>query len=218
MKQAVIFDVDGVLVDSYQAHFHSWRQMLAELGAEFTDQQFRATFGRTSREIIAELYDGQLTEEKNRELDDVKEANYREIIRHDFPAIDGAIELIDTLTKAEFSLAVGSSGPPANVELTLQCLGRADRFAAVVTGGDVSRGKPDPQVFLLAADRLGVPPAQCAVVEDAIAGVEAANRAGMTSIGLTGTANREQLAHAKLVVDSLRELDAAKIGNLITKQ
>lgn len=215
MQQAVIFDVDGVLVDSYQAHFLSWRQMFAEQGApEFTEDQFRATFGRTSRDIIANLY-GKLSEEEIRRWDDRKEALYRDILRRDFPVIPGAVELVDALAAAGFALAVGSSGPPANVALTLECLPCGDKFQARVTGADVTRGKPDPQVFLLAAQRLGIDPAHCAVVEDAPAGVEAANRAGMASIALTGTATRDVLSHARLVVDSLHDLTPTAISALL---
>ncbi len=166
-QQAIIFDVDGVLVDSYQPHFQSWRQMLSEQGFEFTEPQFRATFGRTTRDIILQLCGDQFPDEKIQVFDDRKEALFRDIIRQDFPAIDGAVELIDALAEADFALAVGSSGPPANVALTLESLGRAEKFSARVTGGDVTRGKPDPQVFLLGAERLGLEPRQCAVVEDA---------------------------------------------------
>ncbi len=218
IQQAVIFDVDGVLVDSYEPHFQSWRQMLSEHGLEFTEAQFRATFGRTSRDIILELCGDRFPMEQLQAFDDRKESLYRDIVRKDFPAVDCAVELIDALAEAGFAMAVGSSGPPENVALTLESLGRADRFAVRVTGGDVTRGKPDPQVFLLAAERLGVAPQHCAVVEDAPAGVEAANRAGMASIGLTGTATREQLDHADLVVDHLRELTPSHVAKWIVRE
>jgi HAD superfamily hydrolase (TIGR01509 family) len=210
-QQAVIFDVDGVLVDSYQAHLQSWQQMLAEQGLAFTEDHFRATFGRTSGDILKELCGSDTSQGELEAFDDRKEALYREMICKEFPTIDGAVQLIDSLSAAGLALAVGSSGPPENIRLTLDCLGRADNFAVQVTRTDVTRGKPDPQVFLIAAHRLGVPPAQCCVVEDAPAGIEAANRAGMTSIALTGTATREQLADANLVVDSLKELTAEQI-------
>jgi beta-phosphoglucomutase len=129
--------------------------------------------------------------------------------------MDGAIELIDALIADGFQLAVGSSGPPENVALVLEKLGRASKFSAVVTGNDVSRGKPDPQVFQLAAEKLNVPAASCAVVEDAVHGVEAARRAGMASIGLTGTVNAEALSGADLVVNSVRELTPSRIRELI---
>jgi beta-phosphoglucomutase len=215
---AVIFDVDGVLTDSYRPHFLSWQRMFGELGVEFTEETFRGTFGRTNRDIFGELYQGSLSEEQIRAWGDRKEVLYREIIAEHFEPISGAVELIDALHAAGFKLGVGSSGPPENIEVTLEKLGRADRFSAIVTGADVQRGKPDPQVFRLAGDRLGLPPERCAVVEDAPQGVEAANRAGMASIGLTGTTTREKLAHAHVVVDSLSELTPVKIAELILRR
>ena len=212
---AVIFDVDGVLTDSYQPHFLSWQRMFGELGVEFTEEQFRGTFGRTNRDIFGELYQGSLSENQIRAWGDRKEVLYREIIAETFIAIPGAVELIDALAAAGFKLAVGSSGPPENIQVTLEKLGRAHLFSAIVTGADVQRGKPDPQVFLLGAQRLGLLPAQCAVVEDAPQGVEAANRAGMTSIALTGTTTREALSHARFVVDRLTDLNPDRIAKLI---
>jgi beta-phosphoglucomutase len=213
-RTAVIFDVDGVLIDSYQAHFKSWLQMFGEHGESFTEEQFRKTFGRTSRDIIAALHGGELSIAEMDAWDDRKEALYRDIIRQEFPANDGAGDLLDALYAAGFKLAVGSSGPPENIALTLECLGRTPLFSAVVTRVDVTRGKPDPQVFQVAGERLGVPPEQCVVVEDAPAGIEAANRAGMASVALTGTATRAELAHAKLVVDNLRDLTPERLRGL----
>jgi beta-phosphoglucomutase len=129
--------------------------------------------------------------------------------------MDGAVELIDALAAAGFRLAVGSSGPPENVALTLERLARAARFGALVTGRDVTRGKPDPQVFLIAAERLGATPARCIVVEDAPVGVAAAHAAGMASVALVGTVAAERLAGADLVVRSLRELDAPRLAALL---
>jgi beta-phosphoglucomutase len=212
---AVIFDVDGVLVDSYAPHFQSWRRLFGELDVDFTEDAFRRTFGRTNRDIFAELFPGAMTDARVRELGNLKELYYREIIRHEFAPLPGAVELVDDLHAAGFALAVGWSGPPENVALTLEQLGRANRFRAAVTGADVTRGKPDPQVFLLAAERLGVPPHRCAVIEDAAPGVEAANRAGMASIGMLGTTDAANLSHARLVVASHAELSPEKIRNLI---
>ncbi len=213
-RTAVIFDVDGVLIDSYQAHYQSWLKMFAEHGVSFTEAEFRKTFGRTSHDIIAALYGAKISDNDIRAWDDRKEALYRDIIRESFPAIDGAVELLDHLHSAGFRLAVGSSGPPENIALTLECLERASLFGAVVTRVDVTRGKPDPQVFQIAAERLGAQSAKCVVVEDAPAGIEAANRAGMASVALTGTATHVELAHALLIVDSLRELTPDRLRNL----
>ncbi len=215
-QQAVIFDMDGVLVDSYQAHLESWRDVGAEHNLTMTDEQFAATFGRTSRDIIRNLWGDAIADADVPAVDDRKEALYREIIRRDFPAMDGASELLRALDGSGFAMAIGSSGPPANVQAVRDCLPGAELVAAQVTGMDVTRGKPDPQVFLMAAEKLGVDPARCAVVEDATAGVEAARAAGMAAVAITGTAERETLAEqAHIVVDSLRELTPDVIARLI---
>jgi beta-phosphoglucomutase len=216
-QQAVIFDVDGVLVDSYQAHYVSWQLACLDHGLEMTQDQFVATFGRTSREIIVELWgDRFTTAQAVAELDDSKEEFFREILQHDFPAMDGAAELVSALHQAGFRLAVGSSGPPDNVNLVLDRLQSQPCFDGVVTGTDVQRGKPDPQVFLLAAERIGVAPPHCVVIEDAPAGVAAAHAAGMKCIAIASTGRvRESLLAAELVVNSLRELDPAQITRLL---
>jgi beta-phosphoglucomutase len=219
MERAVLFDVDGVLVDSFQAHFRSWLVLAEENGFSFTREDFTATFGRTSRDIIAALWPvDHLDAEQIRSLDDRKEALFRGLIADDFPAMDGAAELIDALVEAGFRLAVGSSGPPENIDLVLERLGRAEAFSAVVTGMDVTAGKPDPQVYLLAAERLGIEAIRCAVVEDAPAGIDAAIAAHMAAIGLASTGRTvEELDEADLVVRSLGELTPQVIGELIER-
>jgi beta-phosphoglucomutase len=216
VELGVIFDMDGVLVDSYQAHFESWQQLGRQIGIEMTEQQFVATFGRTSREIIADFWPHLATSEAAiADLDARKEALFREILACDFPAMDGAMELIDALAAAGIPLAIGSSGPPENVALVLEKLGRREMFRGVVTGMDVTRGKPDPQVFLLAAERLGLPPGRCVVIEDAPAGVAAAKAAGAKCIGLASLGRDPQvLAQADRVVRSLRELGPAEIHTI----
>lgn len=212
---AVIFDMDGVLADTYQAHFASWRQLYGELGREYSETAFAADFGRTSRDILRRTLGNELTDEQIREIDQRKEAYFREIVRQSAVAMDGAVELIDALAADGFLLAVGSSGPSENVALMLDKLSRAAQFGAVVTGADVSRGKPDPQVFQLAAERLGVQPAACIVVEDAVHGVEAARRAGMKCVALAGTSSCNELRHADRVVESLRQVTPKNLRELL---
>ncbi len=219
-RLAVIFDMDGVLVDSYRAHYQSWQKVAASLGRGMSREEFDATFGRTSREIIAALWpDAVSSEEDIARLDAQKEAAYRDILAADFPPMPGVKELLESLHAAGFALAIGSSGPPENVELVLDRLGSRALFAAVVDGMDVIRGKPDPQVFLLAAERLAVPPKHCAVVEDAPLGIAAAKAAEMVSVGLVSTGrSRGILAAADLVVDSLAELSSAVFESLIARR
>jgi beta-phosphoglucomutase len=214
---AVIFDMDGVLVDSYRTHYRSWQMVAASRGRSMSREDFDATFGRTSREIIAALWPESVSSDEDiARLDAQKEAAFREILAADFPAMPGVKPLLESLHAAGFALAVGSSGPPENVDLVLDRLGKRPLFGAVVHGMDVTRGKPDPQVFLLAAERLGVPPGRCAVVEDAPLGIAAAKAAGMASVGLVSTGrSRAILAAADLVAGSLEELSPATFRSLI---
>ena len=213
----VIFDVDGVLVDSYDAHYESWLMLGRQRGFTMSQQQFVGTFGRTSREVIRECWPDQATsDDAVRELDEQKEALYRDLLTQNFPAMDGARELIDALAGAGFALAVGSSAPPANVELTLEQLGRRKKLQAMITGADVKFGKPNPQVFQIGAERLGLPPSHCLVVEDAPAGVEAAHAGGFVCIGLLSKGRTEdQLREADHVVRSLRNVTPELIARMI---
>ncbi len=217
---AAIFDMDGVLVDTYQAHFRSWLAVAEPEGLHFSESEFAPAFGRTSREIIAHFWgEGRCGPDEIAALDARKEAAFRRIIERDFPAMPGVVELLSALREAQFQLAVGSSGPPENVGLVLDKLGAGPLFSAIVTGNDVRRGKPDPQVFLLAAERLNVAPARCAVIEDAPAGVAAANAAGMASVGLLSTGRtRDDLAAADAVVAALSEISPVMLQNLIDRK
>lgn len=216
INYAVIFDMDGVLVDSYRAHFESWRRLGRGHGLEMTERQFAETFGRTSRDIINHLWPNSAPEADIPQWDQRKEQFYREMLEADFPEMDGAGPLLRALARAGVAMAVGSSGPPQNVQVVRRRLTGGELLTVTVTGMDVTHGKPHPEVFLKASAKLHVPPKHCAVVEDAPAGVEAARRAGMTAIAITGTATRRQLAgRAHLVVDSLRELTPRIIMDLI---
>lgn len=217
----VIFDMDGVLVDSFDAHLESWRRLGEEEGIEFTEARFAATFGQTSREIVRRTWaeEGRHPEDGEiRRLDERKEALFREIVAGGFPEVDGARDLVASLRKEGFVLAVGSSAPPENVNLVLERFGGRTLFDAVVNGMEVTRGKPDPQVFLMAAERAGVEPARSVVIEDAVPGIEAARRAGMASVAFISTGRTRQefeRARADLIVGSLRELTPEAIERLI---
>lgn len=215
MKPAVIFDMDGVLVDSARAHLRSWEMLAEEEGLTMTPQQFKESFGRPSRDIIRLFFGQDRDDQAVRRLDDRKEALYRDLIRDHIPVMDGALALLERLRKEGMALAVGTSGPPANVDLVLKGLGLEACFAAVVTGADVTRGKPDPHVFQLAAGRLGAAPEACVVVEDAPAGIEAAHRAGMKAVALDSTHPAAAFTNADRVIHTLTDLTPEVIIGMI---
>ncbi|GJQ26279.1 MAG: beta-phosphoglucomutase [Phycisphaerae bacterium] len=209
----VIFDMDGVLVDSRAAHLESWVRLGAEIGRPIGETEFAGGFGRTSWEFIHETLGVPDLDEVKR-LERRKEEIYRDLIRGRVPAMPGASELVASLHGAGAALAVGSSGPAENVSLVCEEL-RIGRFLrAVVTADDVTRGKPDPQVFLIAAERIGLPASRCVVVEDAPVGIEAARAAGMKVIALAGTHVASALGRADRVVSALNEIKPAQLAQL----
>lgn len=213
-RAGVIFDMDGVLVDSFPAHLKSWHLLADEIGRPVSDETFARGFGLTNRDFVRLLF-GAASDADVQRLSDRKEALYRDLIRGRVPLMPGAAELARELARAGARLAIGSSGPPANVALVADSLHDAAQFAAVVTGADVQRGKPDPEVFLLAAARLTIPPTRCVVIEDAPVGVEAARRAGMKVIGLASRHHREPPAAADLVVGQLSAVSVETISQLL---
>ncbi|MBI4717378.1 MAG: HAD family phosphatase [Planctomycetes bacterium] len=206
----VIFDMDGVLVDSAEAHLRSWRQLAAEHGGSVTDQQFAATFGQQNSDIVPLLF-GPVSPERLAALADRKEAIYRELVRDEPPVVAGAVELIRALDAAGAALAVGSSGPLANIELILRGMGVRSLIRHIVSGDDVTRGKPDPQVFRLACERLGLPPGACVVIEDAPVGVQAAHGAGAKAVAVLMHHPASAFPRADLVVPRLADLSAARL-------
>jgi beta-phosphoglucomutase len=181
-----------------------------------TEEKFRQTFGRTSREIIDMIWDQIDTADDIRKIDERKEAAYRKIIKENMPFMPGAHDLLNRLHEAGFKLAIGSSGPIENVELAIELMQIGPLLDGMVTGGEVELGKPNPEVFLKAAEKLGLPPRQCVVVEDASVGVEAAHAAGMPVVGLVSTGHVEsEFNMAELIIHHLDELDPEIMQHLI---
>ena len=210
----VIFDMDGVLVDSAEAHFQSWQRLGRQQGVQLTQEQFSATFGRQNRDIIPLLF-GEVSEPALQEMADRKERIYRDLIRADPPIVDGAMDLVVSLHEAGAQLAVGSSGPRANIDLILEAMGVRNQVGVVVSSDDVSRGKPDPQVFSMACNRLGLPSRHCVVIEDAPSGVEAARAAGAHCVAVLMHHSRESLKRAHRVVEKLADLQVADLFSLV---
>jgi beta-phosphoglucomutase len=211
----VIFDMDGVLVDSAASHLESWRRLAEENDGTVTEQQFRATFGQQNRDIVPLLF-GPVSASRLKQLADRKEEMYRDLVGVNPPIVQGAVALVQELHDAGVTLAVGSSGPRENVDLILQAMGVATIVPVVVSGDDVTRGKPDPQVFQLAIRRLGLPPDQCVVVEDAPVGVQAAKAAGARSVALLLHHPREAFEGVDLIVPRLADLTIAGLRSLVS--
>ncbi len=214
-RMGVIFDLDGVLVDSGWAHRQSWYDLAEREDLDMSDEFFTGTFGMQNYQILPMLYGRNLTRDEIERLSDWKEQRYRDLIAEKLTLPPGGSRLLDKLQEMGFSLAIGSSAPRANLDMVLEGLHLNRYFDACVTKEDVANGKPSPDTFLQAAQKLSLPPHRCVVVEDAVQGVEAAKAAGMPVIALTTTRNRSALSQADMIVDGLGDLKAADFTRLL---
>ena len=219
MLRAAIWDMDGTLVDTAEQHFRAWVEACREKGRDFTRADFAATFGRRNPEILAYLFGDRLGKGEAEAFADRKEELYREAARRGVELLPGVAALMEGLHQIGYKQAIGSSAPRANLELILELTGIDRYLGAVVSSEDTTRGKPDPQVFLVAAKRLGVEPANAVVFEDAVAGIQAARAAGMrcVAVSFVGHHSSEKLreAGADIVVGSLEEMGAPDVVRLI---
>lgn len=207
-RRAVIFDMDGVLVLSAPAHWTAWVDAARQRGIELSREQFLSFNGFTNQDICARLWGERATPQFVAELAAAKEGAFRAAIAHEVPLAPGCRDLLHRLQALGTRLAVGTSAPRENVDLVLDGGGIRGFFGAVVHADLVQRGKPAPDIFLRAAELLGVPPASCLVVEDAPSGVRAARAAGMPAVGVLTNHGADELLDegARTVVSSLAEL------------
>ena len=215
---AAIWDMDGTLVDTAELHFDAWLALCKELGRPFTRAEFAATFGRRNPEILAYLFGDRFSERQVDELGTRKEEFYKAAARKGVDLLPGVRTLLEGLHEAGFKQAIGSSAPRGNVDLILQLTGTHRFFDAIVSMEDTQRGKPDPQVFLVGATKLEVEPARCVVLEDAVAGVEAAKAGGMKCIAVSFVGHHPEAklraAGADAVVKTLESVTAESVALL----
>lgn len=194
--RGAVFDLDGTLVDNIRFHFEAFRALSVRLGLDVMDDAtFQSFNGLKNADIFPRLLGRALTPDEIQALSDEKEATYRALYAPELMAHRGAGELLERLHQAGVKLAVASSAPPPNRAMVLDGLGWSGRFDAVVASERLP-GKPAPDVFLAAAKRIGVPPADCIAFEDAVNGVQAAHAAGMIVVGVTTNVSAEALAAA----------------------
>jgi beta-phosphoglucomutase len=211
----VIFDLDGVVADTGPAHKGAWNRVAGQYGLNMTDDLFKATFGMQNREIIVRMCQGKMNEDDMCRLSEAKEACYRHIISQGLEPSAGLIELLRDLKFNRFHIGIGSSAPKANVDLVLESLGIRSEFDVCVCAEQVKHKKPNPEVFLLVAREFGVAPNRCVVLEDSVAGIEAAKAANMTVIAITTTRQRKHLYLADRIVDSLLEVNVREFVSLV---
>jgi HAD superfamily hydrolase (TIGR01509 family) len=198
----VLWDLDGTLVDSAGYHWIAWRDTLAGEGRAVRPSDFASSFGKRNDEILRSLFGAGIDAEWIERVSETKESAYRRLLREEgLAALPGALAWLERLRRGGWKQSLASSAPRPNIDAVFEALDLGRFLDAVVSADEVGRGKPDPAVFLEAARRLGLPPGRCVVVEDAPAGIEAARRAGMPSIGVLSSHHAS--LEADIVVPSL---------------
>ena len=210
MQIGAIFDWDGVIIDSSAHHEESWERLARELGKLLPDGHFEKGFGMRNAFIIPNLLKWAEDSEAVRAIALRKEELYREVVREwGIEPVPGVTELMSLLREDGHPAVIGSSTDRENITTALPILGLEDTFVDIVASEDVSRGKPDPEVFLLDASRLGMAPEHCIVFEDTQVGIQAAQSGGIQVIAVSTTHPREDLLDADVVVASLGDVDRA---------
>jgi beta-phosphoglucomutase family hydrolase len=214
--RAAIFDMDGTLVDNMQYHTRTWIKLLGEQGTPMHPDEFlRRTAGWTNAEILRALINPDMSAEDIAALAERKESAYREMFRPHLKPVPGALAFLEALKTSGVPMAVATAAPTPNIDFTLDGAGLRAYFDVVVGAADITRGKPDPEIFLKAAERLGVPPDACLVFEDATSGIEAARRAGMRTVVITTTLDTDSvrdLPHVIATAPDFTTLDAVTLG------
>jgi beta-phosphoglucomutase len=204
---AFIFDMDGVIIDSNPFHKISLKQFCKKYGHDLSDEQLREKiYGRTNKDWLANVF-GPLDEKKLREYADEKEALFREIYKNDIKPVDGLIDFLKKLGDQKIPTAIATSAPRANVDFTLSKTGTGKYFPVILDESFVSRGKPDPEIYLKTAAALKFAPENCIVFEDSLSGVKSGRNAGCKVVGITTTHTREELNETDLVIDNFNDLD-----------
>ncbi|MDD5509699.1 MAG: HAD family phosphatase [Dehalococcoidales bacterium] len=213
--RAVIWDMDGVIADTAPYHFKAWQEVFRKRGVTITEDDFKRNFGQRNDRITRIVLGTDISPDELESVATEKEESFRNRAKNHLKPLPGAVELIKSLKEYGFLQALGSSAPPENVRLITRELKIESLFQVIVSGREVKEGKPSPLGFLLAAEKLGVEPKDCIVIEDAIAGVAAARKAGMHCLAVTNTNPRTSLKGADLIVDSLKEVTPGDLESLL---
>ena len=214
LKRGVLWDMDGVLVDTAEFHFQAWSQVLPDYDLRMSRELFQSTFGMNNAGGVSTLLGREPEPAFLAELGERKEQRFRQVIRGHIQPLPGVCHWIERLKAEGAPQAIASSAPPANIDVIIDELGLRSYFTAIVTGYDLP-GKPDPTLFLKVARQIDVPPERCVVIEDAVAGVQAAKRAGMKCIAVTTSNPARALDGADVVVESLDALPPDAFDQLL---
>ena len=216
--KGIIFDMDGTMVDNMMVHHRAWQRKLSSLGLDMTIEEVMDEIHGVNEEIIERIFGDRFTPEQRRRIAWEKEKEYRDIYVHELQPIPGLMSFLDTLQDEDIPLAVATAAPPENVDLVLDNLQIRDRFVSVVHSDNVTKGKPDPEVYQKSAHKLQVPVQECLVIEDSVVGAQTALNAGSPAIIITTTHSAEEFNHFPHIIRFIhdyQELTTESIRKLL---
>jgi beta-phosphoglucomutase len=214
MNVAFLFDMDGVIIDSNPFHKIALKRFCKKYGYDLTEEQLREKiYGRTNTDWITNVF-GKLETAQLRSYGDEKEALFRELYDRDIKPVDGLIDFLKRMDEQGIPRAIATSAPRANVDFTLAKTGVGKYFQTILDESFVSKGKPDPEIYLKTAKALNFDPRNCVVFEDSLSGVKAGKAAGCKVVGITTTHTREELSETDLVINNFVDLNPENLADL----
>ena len=215
LKLAVIFDMDGVLVDNYTFHQEAWNRFLKQYKIELPGDFRSGIFGGTNKEHLETIFRKTLQAEDIARYEQQKEKIYRDLYAPEIKPVQGLLPFIESLKGEDIPIALATSSPPVNVDFVLKNIGLINSFGVILNSSNVTRGKPNPEIYIKTGAQLNVPSSRCIVIEDSRNGIIAAKNAGMKVIGITTTHPASELPEVDLMIENFDQLNVPMLKNLI---
>lgn len=206
--------MDGTMIDNMMVHHRAWQRKLADLGFDWSIERVMDEIHGVNIEILERIFGDRFTLEERVQISNEKEAAYRQIYQSEIKPIDGLIDFLESVKVANIPMAIGTAAPAENAEFVLEYLPISGYFDAIFHAGDVTKGKPDPQVFELAAAAMDVPLTDCLIFEDSLTGAEAAKRGGAAAVIVTTTHRREEFAAYDHILRFITDYKGLKLEDL----
>jgi beta-phosphoglucomutase family hydrolase len=206
---AAIFDLDGTLIDNNSFHLQSWLQYLKDMNREMSEEEYKANVnGRTNKDVIEYIYQRKMDDKEAMKYAHEKEAIYRQLYAPYIKPVAGLLELLEKLRLLSIPMAIATSGIQVNIDFLFEHIPIRSYFDVIVNSAHISKGKPDPEIYIKTAELLKVSPAECLVFEDAVVGINSAKAAGMKVVGVLTTHKAEELSGADILIKDFSELVA----------
>lgn len=216
-NRAFIFDMDGVVVQNDRYHYEAWKQFAGQHGKSVGFDEVKSWFGSTNEAILSRFFGRELSKEEVMKFASQKEALYREIYSPHIHPLDGLKEFLEEAKENGFQIGLATAAPPENVDFVLKATGFVDHFDEITDDTRITRGKPDPEIFLVTAEKMNIEPGNCIVFEDSLYGIEAARKAGMKVVAVSTTHSKAIFQDVERVISDFSEINIREAEKILNK-